>query len=140
MARTIALVACVAAKAPTPRQAKDLYTSPWFVKAAAYAEKSADAWYILSAKYGLVGPHEIIAPYDETLNRMPVTARKSWAAQVLADLKTVAVKPGDRIVMLAGKRYREHFVGPLQAHGCPVEIPMAGLGIGKQLQWLNQHL
>jgi cytoplasmic iron level regulating protein YaaA (DUF328/UPF0246 family) len=140
MPRTIALVACVAVKAKTPCQAKDLYISPWFVKASAYAEKVADAWFILSAKYGLLGPHEIIAPYNETLNRMPATARRAWAAQVFEDLKAVIAKPGDRIVMLAGKRYREHLVDPLQAYGCLVEIPMEGLGIGKQLQWLNQHL
>ncbi len=140
MSRTIALVACVASKADTPRQARHLYTSPWFTKASAYAEKVADAWFILSAKYGLTGPSEIIAPYNETLNRMPVARRRAWAEQVLLDLREVIVEPGDRIIILAGVKYREHLVEPLAALGCRVEVPMEGLGVGKQLQWLSQRI
>ena len=56
MTSSIALVACVKTKAETPRPARDLYVSDLFRKASAYAEKTADAWYILSAKYGHVRP------------------------------------------------------------------------------------
>ncbi len=139
MGKTIALVACVAGKADRPRPAGSLYTSAWFRKASAYAEREADAWYILSAKYGLVGPEEVIAPYNETLNTMPVAERRAWAKRVLRALLDV-VLPGDRVIMLAGIRYREHLVGSLETMGCEVEVPMEGLGIGKQLQWLTQRL
>jgi len=139
MSRTIALVACVKTKASTPRPAGDLYTSDLFAKASAYAEKISDAWYILSAKYGLVGPNEIIAPYEKTLRQMPIAQRKAWAAQVFQDLCAVAVKPGDRIVILTGEDYREYLVEPLRAFGCHVEIPMLGLSFGKQKSWLKEH-
>jgi len=139
MSRTITLVACVKTKANTPRPARDLYVLDLFRKASAYAERNADAWYILSAKYGLVGPNETIAPYEKTLKRMPIAERKAWAAQLFQDLCAVAVKPGDRIIMLAGVAYREYLVDPLRAFGCRVEIPMVGLSFGNQLRWLNQH-
>jgi hypothetical protein len=139
MPQTIALVACVKTKANQPRPARDLYVSDWFVKASAYAEKVADAWYILSAKHGLVGPNEMAAPYEKTLKQMPVAERRAWADQVFQDLCAVAVKPGDRIVILAGKDYREHLVEPLQAFGCRVEIPMEGLRFGNQKSWLKRH-
>ncbi len=139
MTRTIALVSCVKTKANTPRPARDLYISDLFAKASAYAEKVADAWYILSAKYGLVGPNEIIAPYEKTLKGMPVAERKAWAAQVFQDLRAVAVEPGDRIIMLAGVSYREYLAEPLRAFGCRIEVPMMGLSFGNQLKWLKEH-
>src|SRR3546814_7260194 len=61
------LVACVAAKLDRPAPARDLYASPWFQKARAYVERQGGAWFILSAKHGLIAPETVIAPYDETL-------------------------------------------------------------------------
>jgi len=119
--------------------ARDLYISDWFRKASVYAARVADEWYILSAKYGLVAPDTVIKPYDETLNRMPAAARRSWAERVLPDLRRV-LQPGDHVVILAGVKYRENLVNPMQKMGCRVEIPMEGLGIGKQLSWLKQQL
>ena len=139
MARKIALVACVSKKNSTPMPARDLYISDWFRKASAYAMRVADEWYILSAKYGLIAPDTVIEPYDETLNRMPVAARRAWAKRVLEDLDRV-LQPGDQVVVLAGKRYREHLVNPIQQMGCNVEIPMQGLAFGEQKSWLKQRL
>ena len=76
MARTIILVSCVRKKRATASLAKDLYISDWFRKPAAYAGRNSDAWYILSARYGLVEPNQVIEPYDVTLNRMPAAARR----------------------------------------------------------------
>jgi len=135
--RTIALVSCVSSKEPHAAPARDLYTSPLFRKARAYAERNANAWYILSAKYGLVDPDSVIEPYDVTLNRMGVAQRRAWAAKVRLELEQV-VRTGDTVVMLAGAHYREGLMGPLRARGVRVEVPMQGLGIGKQLQWLSQ--
>ncbi len=138
MSKTIALVACVSKKYYSRLPARELYISPWFRKASTYGESIADEWYILSAKYGLLSPTTIIEPYDETLNNMPVNERRSWAEKVLVDLRQ-KVNPGDKLVILAGVKYRENLIGPLHNMGCDVKIPMEGLGIGKQLQWLSRH-
>ena len=139
MAKKIALVACVSKKNPIPMPARDLYISDWFRKASAYATRVADAWYTLSAKYGLLAPGTVIEPYDETLNRMPAAARRAWAGRVSKDLGRV-LQPGDQVVILAGIKYRENLIDPIREMGCSVEIPMEGLGIGKQLRWLKQQL
>jgi hypothetical protein len=136
---TIALVACVSKKNPTPMPARDLYVSDWFHKASAYAARVADGWYILSAKYGLTAPDAIIEPYDETLNRIRVAARRAWARRVIEDLKRV-LQPGDRVVILAGSRYRQDLIGPIRQMGCTVDVPMEGLKIGEQLRWLKQRV
>ena len=138
MARKIALVACVSKKNSTPMPARDLYISDWFRKASAYAMRVADEWYILSAKYGLIAPDTVIEPYDETLNRMSAAARRTWAKRVSKELGQV-LQPGDQVMLLAGIKYRENLIGPIREVGCSVEIPMEGLGIGKQLRWLKQQ-
>jgi hypothetical protein len=137
--KTIARVACVSAKQPAASPAGDLYTSTWFKKASAFARQTADEWYILSAKHGLLDPETVIEPYDETLSRMPAAERRAWAHQVLKSLPDV-LQPGDRVVILAGKKYRENLIAPIEQLGCSVEVPMEGLRIGEQLRWLNQHI
>lgn len=52
--------------------AKDAYISPYFKKNRAYAERFADRWVILSAKYGFLSPDEKIQNYNVTFS-MPAT-------------------------------------------------------------------
>ncbi len=66
------LVSCVKPKRGYPSPAKDLYLSDWFKKAFRYASQNADEWFILSAKYFLVLPDQVIEPYDLTLKSMSV--------------------------------------------------------------------
>ena len=138
MSKTIALVACVSKKNKSPMSARDLYISDWFLKASAYADRISDQWFILTAKYGLLDPDDVIDPYDETLNKMPVKARRDWAVRVQDEL-IPQLNYGDQLVILAGMKYREFLVDPLGARGFQVEIPMEGLRIGEQLSWLSNN-
>ena len=130
-------MSCVAKKRTYAAPARDLYTSALFQKARAYAEGTADAWFVLSAKYGLVNPDTVIEPYDVTLNEMGVGERRVWVAKVQQQLELVT-RTGDTIVMLAGAHYREGLTAALQRRGVRVEVPMQGLKIGEQLQWLSR--
>jgi hypothetical protein len=135
----VCLVACVAGKKPEVTAAKDLYTSPLFKKCRALAESRFDRWYVLSAEYGLVEPNRKIAPYDKTLTSMLADEREAWAGRVLRALAPL-VKPGDSLTFLAGHRYREGLVTPLREAGYKVTVPLEGMGIGKQLSWLDRQL
>jgi cytoplasmic iron level regulating protein YaaA (DUF328/UPF0246 family) len=137
MSKSIALVSCVSKKQSIALPAKSLYLSDWFKKASAYAIQNADHWYILSAKYGLLDPDTVIEPYDETLNIMPIAARRLWGKEVLENLLQ-KTEEGDKLIFLAGQRYREFLIQPLKSRGYQIEIPMAGLRIGEQLRWLGQ--
>jgi len=139
MVRRIALVSCASQKGSRPAPAQDLYISDLFRKASTYASQTADEWYILSAKYGLVPPNRLISPYNVTLKQLPAAERRAWAARVAADLRRV-IKAGDHVVFLAGEAYRAGLVDAIRAQGCTVAVPMQGLGIGQQLHWLNEHL
>lgn len=135
---TIGLIACAGSKLCGPAPAEKLYTSQLFRKTRAFVRSKCDCWFILSAEHGLLRPNEIVAPYDRTLNRMPKARREAWAARVFAQLHPL-LHPGDAIIMLAGDRYRSFLMPVLQREGHSVQVPLAGMRIGEQLQWLKQH-
>lgn len=87
----------------------------------------------------MINPSDLIEPYDVTLKNMSASQRKEWADQVFAEIKPL-LKPTDTIVMLAGVIYRENLVNKIEELGCNVKIPMEGLRIGEQNQWLKGQL
>lgn len=131
----IYLVSCVAKKLPAPAPARDLYVSTWFRSARAYVEATGCRWFILSALHGLVRPDQIVAPYEKTLLKMRAAEREHWARGVLDRLEPL-IGVGSAVVMFAGARYREFLEPALRDRGILVHVPMKGLPIGKQLQWL----
>ena len=137
--RPLFLVSCVSKKRSRPSEARDLHCSDWFLKARAYVEAQGAEWFILSAKYGLVPPRQVISPYNATLNDMSVSERSAWANGVASQLRA-RLHRGDKVVILAGQSYRHHLVPMLRQLGCEVEAPMRGLGIGQQLRWLKGRL
>ena len=58
---------------------------------------------------------------------------REWAETVLSQLEKVADLDGDRFTILAGQKYRRHLVPELST----VAVPMEGMRIGEQLQFLN---
>lgn len=104
-----------------------------------YVESTGRPWFILSAEYGLVSPHQVLAPYERTLNTMSKAERNAWAKRVKAQMET-RLPAADRIVVLAGQRYRESLMDYLRQRARTAEIPMEGLTIGRQLQYLTGGL
>lgn len=137
-ARCVYLVSCVSQKRTTPAPARDLYVSQWFLKARRYVEAQGGTWFILSAEYGLLDPDTVVAPYERTLNQMLVANRRAWAKRV-ADALVPRLVGVDRVVILAGERYREFLMPALRGACRDIQVPMEGLPIGKQLQWFDMQ-
>ena len=133
---TIALVSCVKSKRSEASPASDLYTSPLFKGLSAYATAKSDAWYVISAKYGLVRPNQILEPYELTLNQMPRAKQREWATRVWAQI-SVVLPPAAHVIVLAGANYRRDLVPLLRHHGFAVSIPFEGLSFGRQLARLK---
>lgn len=127
----IGLVACCGQKLKGSHRAADIYQSALFKKSRAYVEKNCDMWVVLSAKHGVLWPDDVIQDYDETLNDMPSDRRATWSKMVRGQLSGFS---GDKMIVLAGNRYCE-WTG-----GFDVERPMAGKGIGQQIQWLTEEV
>ena len=127
----IGLVSCSKQKLDRPCPAGELYTaSPLFRKARAYCERHYDAWYILSAKHGLLHPDAVIARYDLTLKRMPTAQRRAWGQRVSEQLRQLGPHT---FFAHAGRQYLEHL------SGVAVVNVLAGRTIGQRLRWYNQQ-
>ena len=135
--RKVVLISCVSQKLDKKSKAKDLYISALFKKNMAYSQTlNPDKIYILSAKYGLLGLEDEIEPYNVTLNTMKVAEKKAWAQKVLSQLEKVESIEDTKFIFLAGNNYREYLI----LHLPHIEVPMVGLPIGKQLQFLTERL
>jgi hypothetical protein len=132
----IALVACCKTKRSSPCPAKDLYTSPLFTKTRVLAERHSDRWFILSAKYGLVSPDQLLAPYEQTLKDMSVLDRRAWASGVMKQMRNAGILDfGNEILWLPGNAYQQDLARLLA--NFPQRDPMKGMPIGKRLSWLK---
>jgi len=134
----VVLVGCVKTKRPEATPAKDLYTSALFKKERAYAERNGKRWFILSAQHGLVGPEEMLEPYDLQLSRTTTQYRRDWGARVVEQLRS-AVGPlaGVAIEIHAGAAYADAIHEGLCAAGAIVVAPLRGLTMGRRLQWYS---
>jgi hypothetical protein len=129
-------VACCEGKLPKGANAKDLYQSDLFKKSRAFAEQKGTDWKILSAEHGVVHPDQYLTPYDKTLNKMKVDEKKKWALNTAKQIAK-GMKAG-RITILGGVEYRKYLKPQLEARGFEVFVPMEGLNIGQQLNWLKR--
>lgn len=144
--RQIALIACCKEKLYAPGEgsaaAGELYIGQLFRAQLAYARHRLpdEQIYILSAKYGLVGVGQQIQSYEQTLNKMNMAQRLTWAWDVERALGRLC--PSATIVwMMAGQVYRENLVELLAQRGVVVVQPHpAGFGYGQQVQWYNREL
>jgi len=128
----IGLVSCTKKKQDHPCPARELYAaSALFRKARAYCERHYDAWYILSAKYGLVHPDQVLEPYDVTLKRMPMADRRAWGRRVSEQLWQL----GDSHIFYAhaGKEYLAYLSGVRLVN------VLEGYSFGNRLRWYNQQ-
>lgn len=82
----VALIGCVGTKRAAASAASQLFASPLFEGRRRYAVMSGLPWYILSAKFGLLAPDDVIGPYDVYLADQSPGYKKAWGEFVAAQL------------------------------------------------------
>ncbi len=132
------LVGCVATKASAPAPGKDLYQSELFLRRRAYAEASGRPWFILSALYGLVGPDDVIEPYDVNMTEVTGARRRSWVEKIMGRLEEeLGALTGLVLEVHAGADYRNALGPALRAAEATLVNPLEGLRLGEQLHWYD---
>jgi len=124
----IAFIACSKTKKQYACKARYLYQGALFQKALRYAERNYSQVYILSAKYGVLHPDDIIKPYEKTLSKMSKQDVLLWYDLIhkqMIERKLIGEK-----IFFTGVLYNKPFDG---------EKPLLGLSLGKQLRWFNQR-
>lgn len=117
-------------------KASKVYTGSPFIVNKAFAEKFADKWVILSAKYGFIEPDFIIPKdYNVSFNNS-----KSNPIEI-SELRKQFLKMGlDRynlIIALGGTNYTKRILEVVD-NPSTVSIPAAGLGLGYGLKYVKE--
>ena len=85
--KTLGLISCTKAKQTYLCKAREMYSaSDLFRKAYKYCTANYTRVAILSAKYGLLLPNDIIDPYNLTLNEMSTEEVKAWSEKVFRQM------------------------------------------------------
>jgi hypothetical protein len=147
----VALVGCGRDKTAHAARARDLYTGHLFRSAHRYVEAAQaagvlDAWFVLSARYGLVHPDRVVGPYEATMDGKTRDQLDAWVRRVDGQLR------GDwgygawsqdggavHVVFLAGAAYVDPLMAWWWGRSTPLgwthEAPLAGLGMGERRGW-----
>ncbi len=134
---TVVLLSCSSRKRRERTKAEYMYTGDLFRYSLLYARSlNPDRIYILSAKYWLIGLDREIDPYNESLNDMTASGRRSWSEKVLRELAKENDLERDTFIMLVGRRYREFLTARIFHH----QVPLEHMRIGEQLKYLKGML
>ncbi len=145
----LGVISCSKTKLTHAAAARDLYCSPYFRLCRDYIRYRSgcgERYVILSAKYGVVKPHEVLEPYDLALHDMGETQRREWALRVQQQLLDEYGR--DTIyTVVAGGSYRAALYGMSMVEDCiahwteqrrwrGMRKPQMGIGvIKKHLKW-----
>jgi hypothetical protein len=128
------LLGCGAAKLERPAAAIELYTGTLYRKALACAQGWGGPWRILSARWSLLEPSQVIVPYDATLRT--VEQRRVWST-IVAHRLLCSTEPRDVLIVLASSPYVDGWAPGIRKAGRVVLEPMRGLQIGERMRWLS---
>ena len=132
-----ALISCSKSKGGHSDLARNMYVSPLYRKSVMVAEGWGLSFSILSAKYGLLDPDEVIEPYDLTLKGASKHFKSEWARKVDAQIRA-SVDPKKQLIVLAGDDYYVPLIEAGADHPLNFYAPMRGLSLGNRLVFLNQ--
>lgn len=136
-ANCFALISCSKSKGGHRDIARDMYVSPLYRKSVQLAELWGVPFYILSAKYGLLHPNDLIEPYEQTLKTATKKEKQDWAQRVDKKIREL---PRKKLVVLAGDDYFAPLVEA--SSGAPLDYfaPMRSLSLGTRLAFLNEAI
>lgn len=85
--------------------AKKAYTSQLFKAHRDYAQMFGTQWRILSAKYGILHPDQLIGNYDCKFDASYLDIKNWWKLETMV-LQARALRSCDQLVLLGGTLYR----------------------------------
>ncbi|MEO1451703.1 MAG: DUF6884 domain-containing protein [Bacteroidota bacterium] len=122
-------------KLAQPAPAKLLYRSALFQQGWAYALSfEAEAYYILSTRYGLVPAEREIAPYPETMSALTEVQLDEWAELIISDLAQLHALAQTEVILLGMRR----FVNPIAERLPYSQTPLVGMSMPELMGFLRR--
>ncbi|WP_070120569.1 DUF6884 domain-containing protein [Bacillus marinisedimentorum] len=138
--KRVGLLATARKKQNRPAPVHSFYTSTLFQKSIAYAAQYYDTLYFYNAKDGLLFPDTIMQPYDVSIRSLSSGQKLEWADRIVKQLSRHEPAGECSVFLHGGKVYRDYLEPALQKAGFSFEVPLQGLGIGRQLSWYSDRL
>jgi hypothetical protein len=112
-----------------PAAARELYVSPLFARRRARAEESGVPWFIVSGRWGLVAPDDVLAPYSFSVAEQSVNYRRAWGRFVAEQLCVAAsVGRGDVVEICVSAAHAAALTAPIEYLGARVRRVAVGAG------------
>lgn len=144
----VTVIQCSDTKLDEAATAWDLYTGNVFRAQRELARDLGHPVRILSAKYGVVRPDEVLEPYDLSIRDLTADQQKTWNRHVYQELHATNA---DDFYVLAGRDYvrppkvksgwwSAELCQNVTLHGDPAKVvlPLEGVGIGGQRRFAKQ--
>ncbi|MBS2534631.1 hypothetical protein KGQ20_17815 [Catenulispora sp. NF23] len=126
-AASVILVGGGKAQLNEPAVARDLYVSPQFADRRARAEASGVPWFVVSGRWGLLDPDDLLAPYSFSFAQQSVNYRRAWGRFVAEQLCLVSsVGRGDVVEICAGAAYTSALTAPIGFLGALIRRETVG--------------
>lgn len=126
-AASVILIAGGKAQLSEPAAARDLYVSPLFTRRRARAEASGVPWFVVSGRWGLLEPGDLLAPYSFSLAQQPVSYQRAWGRFVAEQLHLAcSVGRGDVVEIYTGAAYAAALTAPIEYLGARVRRATVG--------------
>ena len=110
-----------------PAAARELYVSPLFARRRARAEASGVPWFVVSGRWGLLDPGDLLAPYSFSLAEQSVNYQRAWGRFVAEQLCVVgSIGRGDVVEISAGAAYTAALTAPIEFLGAQVRRATVG--------------
>ena len=110
-----------------PAAARDLYVSPLFARRRARAEASGVPWFVVSGRWGLLDPGDVLAPYSFSLTQQSGSYQRAWGRFVAEQLCLVnSVGRGDIVEICASAACAAALTAPIEYLGARVRRTTVG--------------
>ncbi|GAA1957119.1 hypothetical protein GCM10009838_11350 [Catenulispora subtropica] len=124
---SVILVGGGKAQLSKPAVARDLYVSPQFAQRRARAEASGVPWFVVSGRWGLLHPDDLLAPYSFSFAQQSLNYRRAWGRFVAEQLCLFSsVGRGDVVEICAGAAYTSALTAPIGYLGALIRRETAG--------------
>jgi hypothetical protein len=126
---SVILVGGGKAQLSEPAAARDLYVSPLFARRRARAEASGVPWFVVSGRWGLLDPGDLLAPYSFALAQQSVSYQRAWGRFVAEQLCLVnPIGRGDVVEICAAAAHAAALTAPIEYLGARVRRVAVGAG------------
>jgi hypothetical protein len=133
MLSTLAIIPCTNQKSDEPGPAREVWTGVHFQLTLLHAEEFYDRTLIMSFKYGLITPDEVIEPYDMNIHFEPLKVRVAWKRMMMQHIQRECENPPGILGLYVGKTDVDWLSKAFLGRGTKKIIqPWAGLGTGQR--------